>query len=51
MAGAVCNSLWHSNVANCIHLKMLLAKLANKCLPKLQCAMIDSSEVHRSKII
>ncbi|KAJ2812954.1 hypothetical protein H4S07_001030 [Coemansia furcata] len=45
------SSLWHSNVANRIHLEMLLAKLVNEHLPKIQCTMIDSSEVRRSKIV
>ncbi|KAJ2799135.1 hypothetical protein H4S07_005524, partial [Coemansia furcata] len=45
------SSLWRSNVANRIRLEMFLAKLANKCLPKIQCAMIDSSEARRSKIV
>ncbi|KAJ2829067.1 hypothetical protein GGI24_002232 [Coemansia furcata] len=45
------SSFWHSNVANCICLKMLLVKLVNECLPKIQHAMIDSGEVHRNKIV
>ncbi|KAJ2796544.1 hypothetical protein H4S07_006191, partial [Coemansia furcata] len=44
------SSLWHSNVADRIHLEMLLAKLVNEHLPKIQCTMIDSGEVRRSKI-
>ncbi|KAJ2809853.1 hypothetical protein H4S07_003021, partial [Coemansia furcata] len=36
------SSLWHSNVADCICLEMLLAKLVNEHLPKIQCTMIDS---------
>ncbi|KAJ2827419.1 hypothetical protein FBU31_003176 [Coemansia sp. 'formosensis'] len=45
------SSLWRSNVANCIHLEMLLVKLVNECLPKIQCAVIDSGEACRSKIV
>ncbi|KAJ2800829.1 hypothetical protein H4S07_005083, partial [Coemansia furcata] len=44
------SSLWHSNVADRIRLEMLLAKLVNEHLPKIQCAMIDSGEARRSKI-
>ncbi|KAJ2812229.1 hypothetical protein H4S07_001544, partial [Coemansia furcata] len=45
------SSLWHSNVADRIHLETLLAKLVNKCLPKIQRAVIDSGEAHRSKFV
>ncbi|KAJ2840358.1 hypothetical protein FBU31_000480, partial [Coemansia sp. 'formosensis'] len=45
------SSLWHSNVADCIHLETLLVKLVNECLPMIQHAVIDSGEARRSKIV
>ncbi|KAJ2839612.1 hypothetical protein FBU31_000667 [Coemansia sp. 'formosensis'] len=45
------SSLWCSNVANCIRLETLLAKLVNERLPKIQRAVIDSGEACRSKIV
>ncbi|KAJ2813793.1 hypothetical protein GGI24_006496, partial [Coemansia furcata] len=45
------SSLWRGNVANHIHLEMLLVKLVNEHLPKIQRAVIDSGGARRSKIV